>query len=216
MTSKAPSLRLDASSRAGSYASEKMAPPSPKRSATYADLEAVPPGQLAEIIDGTLHVFPRPAPKHLSAADQLSDVLRPPFHHRRGGPGGWIILHEPEVHFPRSVNGRNVVDPDLAGWHRDRMPTLPDTAYFTLRPDWICEVLSPSTEKCDRTEKLPLYETNGVPHVWLLDPVAQTLEVYVLNKRKWRRPAARHIGEARIHVPPFEDIELDLSVLWQV
>src|SRR5689334_1041236 len=118
------------------------------RRATYADLEAVPPGKMAELIDGELYVFPRPAPRHLNAGSELISALRPPFHHGDGGPGGWWVLAEPEIHFPEPAEpeGIQVVDPDAAGWRRERMPELPeDTAYFVQSPDWVCEVLSPST-----------------------------------------------------------------------
>src|SRR5215212_5646067 len=119
------------------------------RRATYADLEAVPEGKVAELVDGQLYVFPRPTPRHLNAESGLGAALRDPFQHGEGGPGGWWILQEPEVHFPEPAEpeGVQVVDPDLGGWHVERMPELPETAYFALPPDWVCEVLSPSTEE---------------------------------------------------------------------
>jgi Putative restriction endonuclease len=186
------------------------------RRATYADLEAVPPGKVAELIDGQLYVFPRPAPRHLYTEGGVTHALAGPFQYGRGGPGGWWILQEPEVHFPEPAEpgGVQVVDPDHAGWRVERMPELPETAYFPLPPDWVCEVLSPSTEDHDRETKMPLYAHNGVPCAWLVDPIARTLEVYVLGKsRRWSEPTI-HKGDARVRIPPFDAIEFNLADLW--
>jgi Uma2 family endonuclease len=186
------------------------------RRATYADLEAVPPGKVAELIDGQLYVFPRPAPPHLFTAGEVADELRRPFQKGRGGPGGWWILAEPEVHFPdpAAPKGVQAVDPDLAGWRRERMPALPTTAYFPLAPDWICEVLSPSTEDHDRDTKMPLYAANGVRWAWLIDPIRRTLEVYVLGQdRRWGEPTF-HSGAEIVRAVPFDVLELDLYGLW--
>jgi Uma2 family endonuclease len=188
-----------------------MGSPAEKRiPATYADYVAVPAHQRAEIIDGTLYVFPRPAPKHATAASRLTGKLSGPFDLGEGGPGGWRILIESEIHFFKE----QPVSPDLAGWRLERMPALPETAYFTLAPDWICEVLSPSTEQYDRETKMPLYAAHGVQWAWLVDPLAKKLEVYALGEAgRWGKPS-RH-GEAdRVRAAPFDAIELDLSVLW--
>jgi Uma2 family endonuclease len=185
------------------------------RRATYADLEAVPPLQVAELIRGTLHVFPRPAPRHANASSVLGGRLSGPFQLGDGGPGGWWILDEPEIHFPdpEAPGEIEAVVPDLAGWTTERLPELPDTAYFELAPDWICEVLSKSTETVDREEKMPIYAREGVLHAWLVDPIAQTLEVYALGPgRRWGKPAV-HRGSVRVRVPPFEAIEIDLANL---
>ncbi|WP_437338955.1 Uma2 family endonuclease [Sorangium sp. So ce394] len=186
------------------------------RRATYADLEAVPPNKVAELVRGTLHVFPRPAPRHARASSRLGGKLSGPFDLGEGGPGGWHILDEPELHFsdPNAPGEIDALVPDLAGWRVERMPELPQTAYFELAPDWICEVLSPSTEEVDRDEKMPIYAREGVRHAWLVDPIARTLEVYVLGEdRRWG-PAMVHRDAARVRVEPFDAIELDLSVLW--
>ncbi|WP_437976213.1 Uma2 family endonuclease [Sorangium sp. So ce295] len=191
-------------------------PAEKQRRATYADLEAVPPNKVAELVCGTLHVFPRPAPKHAWTSSGLGAELIGPFQRGRGGPGGWIILDEPELHFPEpdAPGEIDALVPDLAGWRRERMPELPETAYFALAPDWVCEVLSPSTEDVDRDEKMPIYAREGVRHAWLVDPIARTLEVYVLGQdRRWG-PAVVHRDAACVRVEPFEAIELDLSVLW--
>jgi Uma2 family endonuclease len=186
------------------------------RRATYADLEAAPPTKVVELIRGTLHVMPRPAPRHTRSSSILGVKLGGPFDLGDGGPGGWWILDEPELHFPDpDVPGDlEALVPDLAGWRRARMPELPETAYFGLPPDWICEVLSKSTEDLDRREKMPVYAREGVAHAWLVDPIARTLEAYALDARgSWQKPVT-HEGAARVRLPPFEAIELDLSALW--
>ena len=120
--------------------------------ATYQDVLDAPAHQVAEIVAGTLYTHPRPAPVHTIASSVLGGELNPPFHRGRGGPGGWWILDEPELHL-----GEDVLVPDLAGWRRERMPDRPDTPYFTLAPEWVCEVLSPSTRRVDLQEKRPVY-----------------------------------------------------------
>ena len=130
------------------------------------------------------------------------------FDRGRGGPGGWVILDEPELHL-----GPDVLVPDLAGWRRERMPELPDVAAFTLPPDWVAEVLSPSTAALDRAEKLPIYARAGVPHLWLLDPVIRTLEIYRLVGPDWHL-VGTHAGEVVVSAEPFDAVPLDLAALW--
>jgi Uma2 family endonuclease len=185
--------------------------------ATYADLEAVPDRFVAELIGGVLHVMPRPAPRHARASSKLGIKIGRSFDEGEGNPGGWWILDEPELHFPdpEAPGEPEVLVPDLAGWTIDRMPEVPeDKAYFDLAPDWICEVLSKSTDDYDRNEKMPIYAREGVRYAWLVDPVAKTLEVYVLGvRRRWNKPQI-HRDAARVRVPPFDAVELDLSSLW--
>ena len=114
------------------------------RRATYQDVLDAPPDKVAEVVDGTLYIFDRPAFLHTLASSTLGRYIGTPFHDGRGGPGGWWILDEPQLHL-----GEDIVVPDIAGWRRERMPVFPDTAYTTLAPDWVCEVLSPSTRKLD-------------------------------------------------------------------
>ena len=191
----------------------------PPGRATYADLEAVPANQVAELIRGTLYVMPRPAARHARASSMLGGKLTNPFDLGDGGPGGWVILDEPELHFPDPTlppgpESFDALVPDLAGWKRERMPAIPDVAAFTLPPDWICEVLSKSTENVDREEKMPIYAHEGVRHAWLMDPVQRTLEVYVLGAgRRWGEPTT-YRGAEVVRAAPFEAIELDLSSLW--
>ena len=171
----------------------------------------VPEHQHAEIVNGTLYVMSRPAPKHADAASMLGIELGNPFRRGRGGPGGWWILDEPEL----QLVPKEPVIPDLAGWRAERMPQLPDTACFTLPPDWVCEVLSRSTEKLDRDEKLPYYARHGVLHAWLLDPIDKRLEVYSLHAetKRWREVRI-YQGDTAIRAEPFDAIELDLGALW--
>lgn len=179
-----------------------------KKRATYEDVLAAPPHMVAEIIDGELELQPRPASLHAAAATALGEELGPPFKRGRGGPGGWLILYEPELHL-----GADILVPDLAGWRRERMPEMPDAAYFELAPDWVCEVLSPSTYAKDRGRKLPIYARERVHHAWLVEPRAQLLEVLRLDEGSYRITAT-YEGDAKVRAFPFDAIELDLAVLW--
>jgi Uma2 family endonuclease len=179
-----------------------------KRPATYDDLEELPPNRVGEIIAGELYASPRPAVPHTLAASRLGGELIGPFDRGRGGPGGWLLLFEPELHL-----GDDVLVPDFAGWRRERLPTLPRTAAMTLAPDWLCEVLSPSTEARDRADKLPVYAREGVRHVWLVDPDLRTLEVFRLEGPHYTL-LATHVGAARVRAEPFAALELELNALW--
>jgi Uma2 family endonuclease len=184
--------------------------PKDRRQALYDAYCAVPSHQRAEIIDGTLYVMSRPAPRHANATSVLGGELNGAFQRGRGGPGGWWVLFEPEL----QLVPLEPMAPELAGWRVARMPTLPDTAYFSLAPDWICEVLSKSTESVDRDKKLPIYAAHGVPHVWLIDPIAKTLEVHSLDDDHRWRDVRIYEGNMRVHAQPFDAIELDLGALW--
>lgn len=179
-----------------------------RRLATYEDVLASPPHVVAEMIDGVLHQSPRPGPLYAVAASALSEELGPPFKRGRGGPGGWMILREPEIHL-----GANVVVPDLGGWRRERMPEVPDAPYFTLTPDWVCEVLSPSTRALDRGSKLRVYAEHHVPHVWLVEPLDKLVEVLRLDGSSYRIVQSE-TGDAAVRLEPFDAIALELAVLW--
>jgi Uma2 family endonuclease len=179
-----------------------------KKEATYQDVLDAPEHMIAELIDGELVVSPRPRSAHAAAASALAEELGPPFKRGRGGPGGWIILFEPELHL-----GKQILVPDLAGWRRERLPQLVDEAFFTLAPDWVCEVLSKATEKRDRTDKRRIYAAAGVQYMWIVHPILHTLEAMRLHEGKWLTIAV-HQDEERVRVEPFEAIELDLSTLW--
>jgi Uma2 family endonuclease len=179
-----------------------------RRPATYDDLRAIPSHLVAEIIHGDLHTSPRPTPRHALATTGLAGDLLGPFDRGRGGPGGWWILAEPELHC-----GDDVLVPDLAGWRRARLPEMPPEAFFTLAPDWVCETLSPSTERLDRGKKLAIYARENVAHLWLLNPISETLEAYRLEHGRWLL-LVTHSGDVAARIEPFEAVELELWRLW--
>lgn len=179
-----------------------------KIGARYEDLVAVPENLVAEMFDGELYASPRPALPHAHAASVLGMELGGPFQLGRNGPGGWWLLDEPELHF-----GRDVLVPDLAGWRRERLPAVPRDAFLTLAPDWVCEVLSSSTEAIDRGKKLRIYARERVAHVWLVNPAVQTLEVLSLASERWTL-VATYEGDVRVQVQPFDAVEVELGALW--
>lgn len=181
----------------------------PRPESAYEALERLPPNFVGEIIDGELFASPRPSTVHGRAAGQLGKELGP-FDKRPGreGPGGWLILPEPELH----LRG-DVLVPDLAGWRRERMPEMPIVVGVELAPDWLCEVLSPSTERLDRARKMAVYAREGVKHLWLVDPRPQTLEVYRLEGNRWVL-LGTHAGNGPVQAEPFEVIPIDLAALW--
>lgn len=176
-----------------------------KKGASYADLCELPERFIAEIVDGDLYATPRPGLPVVLATSVLIQMLGS-FH--RAGPGGWILLHRVEVHF-----GDDVLVPDVAGWRRERLPTLPTTDYMILAPDWVCEVLSPTTEQLDRGKKLQRYLREGVGHVWFVDPARQALEVLALDDGNWVS-LGRHDGARLVRAAPFGSCELQLAALW--
>ncbi|HWO25417.1 MAG TPA: Uma2 family endonuclease [Kofleriaceae bacterium] len=190
-----------------------MQPARDPRDELYEAYLRVPDHQHAEIVNGTLYVMPLLAPRYADAASVLGAELGGPFQRAREGPGGWWIIDKPEL----QLVPKEPVIPDLAGWRVERMPRLPDTACFTLAPDWVCEVLSRSIEKLDRDEKLPYYAEHGVLHAWLLDPIDKRLEVYALDTetRRWREVRI-YQGDTAVRAAPFDAIELDLGALWSL
>ena len=180
----------------------------PRTRATYQDVLDAPAHRVAEIIDGVLYTQPRPASPHALATSSLGSDLAAPFQFGRGGPGGWWIIDEPELHL-----GEDILVPDLAGWRRERMPAYPDVAYFTLPPDWVCEVLSASTRRIDLHGKRPIYAREGVAHLWLVDPVDHTLEAFELRHGEWVLFATAKDDDP-VQVRPFEAITFSLGDLW--
>jgi Uma2 family endonuclease len=179
------------------------------KSARYQDIIDLPENLVGEIINGHLEVHPRPAPKHTLATSSLGDELVSPFQKGRSGPGGWWIIDEPECHI-----GGHVLVPDLAGWRKQRMPALPETAWFEIVPDWVCEVLSPNTSRLDRAVKMPIYAALGVSYIWLIDPVLQTLEAYQLHEQHWLLIATLSENQP-VTVAPFVEHTFSLSDLWE-
>ncbi len=179
-----------------------------RKPATYADLEVLPPNKLGEIIAGELYVSPWPTIPQVVASSRLGGMLVGQFDLGSRGHGGWIILGKPELHL-----GGDVLVPDLAGWRRERMPQFPELVGIPVAPDWLCEVLSPSTRALDRSLKLGVYAREGVRHLWLVEPLERTLEVLRLEGTRYTL-LGTHSGTARVHAEPFEALELALAILW--
>jgi Uma2 family endonuclease len=180
------------------------------RPTLYDQLEALPEGLTGEILNGQLYTQPRPSGRHGLASSVLGAELLGPFQRGRGGPGGWWIIDEPELHFIRDTE---VDVPDLAGWRRERMPRIPEDQRFTVVPDWVCETLSKSTASKDRKIKMPIYARYGVGYAWLLDPLARTLEAYAREGLGWRE-IGRFSGDDAVRIAPFDAVTIQLSVLW--
>jgi Uma2 family endonuclease len=177
----------------------------------YAELEALPENLTGEIIDGRLYTQPRPASRHALAELGLAMDIGSAYYRGRGGPGGWWILVEPEIHF---IRDEEVLVPDLAGWRRERMPRLPPDHRLEVVPDWVCEILSPSTARKDRMTKMPVYARYGVSYLWLVDPLARTLEAFALREGRWT-VIGQFQDEAIVSVEPFQEIGLELGALWE-
>lgn len=176
--------------------------------ATYQDVLDAPEHKVAEILDGRLYLSPRPAPVHAHSKSVLSAILGNAFWPDRGASGRWWLLNEPELHF-----GEQVVVPDIAGWRVERLPRMPRVDFFTLPPDWICEILSPVTERIDRALKLRIYGEADVARAWYLDPLQRTLEMYRRSEARWVLVDAI-TGTAPVRLEPFEAVELELGALW--
>jgi len=179
-----------------------------RRAATYEDLLAVPEPLVAEILFGELVTRPRPAPRHARAAIRLGAILSGPFDLGVNGPGGWVLFGEPELHL-----GEHVVVPDLAAWRSERLTDFPDTAWIDVAPDWVCEVLSPSTESYDRGDKRLIYADAGVTHIWHINPVLKMLEVYKLSDGKWLLLDVFR-DDAEVAAAPFGEFSFSLNLLW--
>jgi Uma2 family endonuclease len=191
-----------------------MSEPARKR-ATYADVLAAPEHKVAEVIDGVLYTQPRPRVRHAFAHSKLGSILGSGIPDD-DGPEGWLFLVEPELHFarPEPLGEVDILVPDIAAWRRSRMQRAPlEAAYITLAPDWVCEVISPSTEVLDRAEKMPVYAREGVQHAWLVNAEEQLLEVFELDRGRWTVAQVVH-GDAEVQAPPFDSFALKLSKLW--
>ena len=179
-----------------------------KKPATYADIEALPPHVVGEILFGHLVTHPRPHRRHGGAGSALGMLTGNAYQLGIGGPGGWIFVDEPELHL-----GPHVASPDIAGWRRERMTEPAEQAHFEIAPDWICEVISPKTEKYDKGDKRRIYALYGVLHLWHLDPRARTLEVFHLQEQNWLLTHT-FVDTENICAPPFEAITFSLGLLW--
>jgi len=182
-----------------------------RRRGTYEDIEKLPEHLVGELIDGELIVSPRPRPRHSLASSELGAQIIPAVRRRRGDPtGGWWILDEPELHLAHG----DVLVPDLAGWRRERLPVLPEEVGITVAPDWVCEVLSPSTARVDRIRKLPIYAKNGVEWCWIVDASNETIEVLRREGERWIIEGTVG-GREPARLAPFAEVELDLALVWE-
>ncbi|MBX3577969.1 MAG: Uma2 family endonuclease [Rhizobiaceae bacterium] len=179
-----------------------------KRRATYADIESAPEHLVAEIIDGVLRTHARPSLRHGATASALGSELTGPFQKAKDGPGGWVFFVEPEIKF-----GNDILVSDIAGWTRERIPGWPDTNYFEIPPDWVCEILSGSTEKRERTVKKRIYGTAGIPHLWITDPRLKLLEVYEERNGHWTDVGTWN-SDDEVRAPPFDAVSFSLANLW--
>jgi Uma2 family endonuclease len=190
-------------------------PNAPNDPSVEAAFLAVPGTMVAEILDGELHTMPRPARPHTNTASMLGGELHGPFRRGIGGPGGWVILDEPEVHLGPKPDK---IVPDLAGWRRARMPDargpIEGPPHYDVAPDWVCEILSPSTEATDRGKKMRIYRREGVGHAWLVNPLTRTLEIYRLETGRWFLLDTFE-DDAVVRAEPFDAIELQLALLWE-
>lgn len=187
-----------------------MPAPAKMRIASYEDILRLPENVVGEIVNGELVVSPRPSPAHARAASSLGMGIGGPFDHGRGGPGGWVILDEPELHLEP-----HVLVPDLAGWRRERMPSLPTTSWFELPPDWICEVLSLSTAIIDRAQKQEIYRQQGIPWLWFVDTTTHTIEVLQNAEGGWF-VAGTFGGKVEARMPPFDAVPIEIGSLWDL
>jgi len=177
-------------------------------SATYADLEALAPNVVGEILYGSLVTHPRPAPRHGAATIALGSICTNPYQFGVGGPGGWIFIVELELHL-----GPHAAVPDIAGWRRETMSEPPEHAYIETPPDWICEVLSPATEKYDKGDKRKIYALFGVKYLWFVDLRNKLLEVFALQDKDWLLTHTFQDNED-VCAPPFDKLTFKLGLLW--
>lgn len=175
----------------------------------YEDLYTIPDDMIGQIIRGELIALPRPSPKHARASSVLGVRIGNPFDLGRSGPGGWMTLNKPEIQL-----GSHTLVPDIAGWKKERLPNLPETNWISVALDWICEVLSPGTAGVDRKKKMPVYAQFGVLHLWLVDPIEKTLEIFRLDTGGWRLVSV-HSEDDIIRAEPFQEIEINLASLWE-
>ncbi len=176
---------------------------------TIADLEALPPGVKGEIIEGVLYTMTRPRGPHQRTTRVVGSDIGGPFDQGKGGPGGWWILPEPGIELPNTPE----IAPDVAGWRRDRLPTLPVDTAIGVIPDWVCEILSPSTRRHDLLVKKPYYAKVGVPYHWLIDLEARTVTAYRLQTGLWVELGVFG-DEHDARIEPFDEIALDVASWW--
>ena len=185
-----------------------MTKPSAK-APTLADLDALPPGVVGEIIEGVLYTMTKPRARHQRTGLEIGSGLLGPFDHGRGGPGGWWIITEPGIELPNTPE----ISPDVAGWRRERMPEMPIDEPIRVVPDWVCEILSPTTRRHDLLRKLPYYARVAVPFLWLVDIEARVLTAHRLDGSDWRI-IGTYSDETEVRIPPFDAVPLNVTDWW--
>lgn len=181
------------------------------RLATYDDLLALPHDVRAEVLAGQIVTAPAPLPRHSKIQGAIRRFVGGPFDDDDGhdGPGGWWIFVEVDI----ALGRHDIVHPDLSGWRRERLPNPADQRPITVVPDWICEILSPSTAARDRVTKRNLYAASGVRHYWIIDANARTLEAFELTGQRWLLSGS-YTDDAVVRIAPFEEIELPVGRLF--
>ena len=179
------------------------------RPPTLADLDALPAGIVGEIIEGVLYTMTKPRARHQRTGLGIGRELSGPFDLGRSGPGGWWIIGEPGIELPNTPE----ISPDVAGWRRDRMLTLPVDEPIRVVPDWVCEILSPTTRRHDLVDKMPYYAKIGVPYAWLVDLEARTVIVHRLESGRWVT-LGYYSDETEARIEPFEAVPLNVADWW--
>lgn len=178
------------------------------RDASYQNVVDAPEIMIAELIDGDMYAWPRPGGPHTRVSSALGMDIGTPYDRGHGGPGGWWILFEPELH----LDGQVLV-PDLAGWRRERMPEIPGDHRFVVPPDWVCEVISPSSEGVDRGKKMRIYAEFSVAWLWLVDPLVRLIQVFTLIDTRWSLTST-FTGEDTVRAEPFPEAAIGLGSIW--
>jgi len=176
---------------------------------TLADLDALPPGIVGEIIDGVLYTMTKPRMRHQRTGTGISADLRGPFDLGRGGPGGWWIVTEPGIELPNTPE----ISPDVAGWRRERMPEMPGDEPIRVVPDWVCEILSKNTRRHDQVVKMPYYAKIGVAYAWVADAEARVLVAYRLESGAWR-VIGTYSNETEARIEPFDTVPVNVADWW--
>ncbi|MFH1115417.1 MAG: Uma2 family endonuclease [Pseudomonadota bacterium] len=180
-----------------------------KRRASYEDLYGIDENAIGQIIDGELIVSPRPSRGHSFAANVLTTEVTSSYQFGGSrGPGGWIILIEPEIKM-----GEDILVPDLAGWKEDRLPREEKTNWISVSPDWVCEIVSESSIRVDRIKKMSIYAREGIPYFWLINPRDHTLEVFRLESGRWT-VLGTFADDDKVRAEPFQEVEIELGRLW--
>ncbi len=181
------------------------------RDTAIADFLAIPEDQRHhEIIDGELVRKAMPSGPHGRAQFRIATEIGGPYDRRagRGGPGGWIFATEVEI----QLEPPNLFRPDVAGWRRERLRQLPKEGPSGERPDWVCEILSPSNKQNDLFKKLRTYRRCQVAHYWIIDPDIEALAVYCWTADGYLLVLTAQ-GAERIRAEPFDAVELSVHDL---